>query len=973
MCLEKSASTNDNRRRYKISFSTAGLQDQVISFKLHERSVQHLLGPGHAQTLLGYLDQKAILLPREQQIKRALVHYLTEKEEWVYHRNLTSKTSDFQPLHRSSVIRLQQRGFQSVSRSQERVGSVQRGEAERLVTMATKLLVATECILNKESVTDRKESGESLPHVQDKLRLEFLTSKGTPATKGGDGLRCSLLDGTRSKPSFRMWPGYRSTNCQGLPFNKVPSGGSKKRLPRIKTAPPIRNRGKAKFLSYRRHTVKDRCVQTETELADFQNAMHPFVNDGGSKRRNSDSHDNISCSSSECSCDLTYFETSLTKRNNKKTKRRLFVHSDKESRIFSTASPGDGIRKYNKVGRKSKSLKNSSKKQLHYDEMTRKERVDDFVKNESVPWDNNGVLPLGHQSSTNPVKTKNSAKKQDKQQKKKHITCNLENLCTENELKQRNTFNSTSEQELTAYEPELALISPELEKTTCKIISPSNLAFGELAIYPNENKESSYMPSSEHCENGVISKHNNVDENASEFHKVNGRLIMTSSPSGIDRGTMTDTNGKPTKISSISASNQGRTIDANGKPTTMSSPSVSDQGTTTDSSARSTLISSPSVSDQGTITEANNSSTTCSCTRCKETSSSTCTCTEDTASSVSDAKGLEMTSCSSCDSYCSCCSSYTEEYDNEECPQCLQENSNRKLTPEVLIVSPQDYSTEIVTDTDAGNEVSQQDEEFQAEDIIEQEEPERTSNSLSVVSAPYINKQGNANPSNQEGSGDSRLDIGAVFDQLAQEEFVSTLSIHEAARNGDLRAVRLLLRNDWKRMETVDERGWTPIHLAAANGHVEIVQYLGERGAHLSALDPSGYTAIHIAAMNGHAECVEVLLDMGSEVDNVTSDGFTPLHLAVLNASVDCCQVLISWGANINREDGLGRTIYEMVEEYSLNEIMELLESYEKKVENFHNILHTFSDQQDPQSTTGLPHNLSAMFRPAAECDKTTE
>ncbi|XP_022235636.1 serine/threonine-protein phosphatase 6 regulatory ankyrin repeat subunit A-like, partial [Limulus polyphemus] len=188
-------------------------------------------------------------------------------------------------------------------------------------------------------------------------------------------------------------------------------------------------------------------------------------------------------------------------------------------------------------------------------------------------------------------------------------------------------------------------------------------------------------------------------------------------------------------------------------------------------------------------------------------------------------------------------------------------------------------------------------------------------------------------------------DVSALYDQLTQEEFLSTLSIHEAAKNGDLHAVKLLLKTDRKRMETVDERAWTPIHLAAAHGHYDIVKYLGENGAHLAALDPSGYTAIHIAAMNGHADCVEVLLVMGCEVDNVTSEGFTPLHLAVLNANIECCQILLSWGANINREDGLGRTVHDMAEEYSLDEVAELLSNYEKKLENFQSILHKFSDK----------------------------
>ncbi|GFY68365.1 ankyrin repeat, PH and SEC7 domain containing protein secG [Trichonephila inaurata madagascariensis] len=123
--------------------------------------------------------------------------------------------------------------------------------------------------------------------------------------------------------------------------------------------------------------------------------------------------------------------------------------------------------------------------------------------------------------------------------------------------------------------------------------------------------------------------------------------------------------------------------------------------------------------------------------------------------------------------------------------------------------------------------------------------------------------------------------IGA-FRRLSEDEFISTLNIHEAARKGDLHVVKLLTKKDPKQMETVDERGWTPIHLAAAHGHSEIVKYLAVEGAHLAALDPSSYTALHLAAMNGHKNCLDVLLPMGIDIDSVTAEGFTPLHLAVM-------------------------------------------------------------------------------------------
>ncbi|GIY77673.1 ankyrin repeat, PH and SEC7 domain containing protein secG [Caerostris extrusa] len=196
-----------------------------------------------------------------------------------------------------------------------------------------------------------------------------------------------------------------------------------------------------------------------------------------------------------------------------------------------------------------------------------------------------------------------------------------------------------------------------------------------------------------------------------------------------------------------------------------------------------------------------------------------------------------------------------------------------------------------------------------------------------------------ANPLVDEAEVDVVPSAVGVFRRLSEDEFISTLNIHEAARKGDLHVVKLLCKKDCKQMETVDERGWTPIHLAAAHGHSEVVKYLAAEGAHLAALDPSSYTALHLSAMNGHKNCVEVLLPMGVDIDSITAEGFTPLHLAVMNNHLDCIQTLLRWGSSMDKRDALGRSVYEMVEEYNLEDVAALLRRFHKKMHNFKHVL----------------------------------
>lgn len=58
--------------------------------------------------------------------------------------------------------------------------------------------------------------------------------------------------------------------------------------------------------------------------------------------------------------------------------------------------------------------------------------------------------------------------------------------------------------------------------------------------------------------------------------------------------------------------------------------------------------------------------------------------------------------------------------------------------------------------------------------------------------------------------------------------------------------------------EKFDERGWAPIHISAAYGHLDLLKWLSISGVNLSEETRTGYTPIHLAAMNGHVNCIMV-------------------------------------------------------------------------------------------------------------------
>ena len=99
----------------------------------------------------------------------------------------------------------------------------------------------------------------------------------------------------------------------------------------------------------------------------------------------------------------------------------------------------------------------------------------------------------------------------------------------------------------------------------------------------------------------------------------------------------------------------------------------------------------------------------------------------------------------------------------------------------------------------------------------------------------------------------------------------------EAARNGDLIKVQTALEN-WADPNAKEDDGWTPLHIVAEIGHVEIVKILLERGADPNTKDIAGHTPLHIAASNGHVGVVMVLLERGADPNAKSNDGWTPLH-----------------------------------------------------------------------------------------------
>jgi len=106
-------------------------------------------------------------------------------------------------------------------------------------------------------------------------------------------------------------------------------------------------------------------------------------------------------------------------------------------------------------------------------------------------------------------------------------------------------------------------------------------------------------------------------------------------------------------------------------------------------------------------------------------------------------------------------------------------------------------------------------------------------------------------------------------------------SLFAAVATGDLaRVKRLAIDCGVDPNVREDDKGATPLHVAAEYGYSEIVEVLLEHGADPNIRDKYGETPLHVAAAFGNSKVVEVLLEHGADPNARDDYGATPLHYA---------------------------------------------------------------------------------------------
>ena len=90
----------------------------------------------------------------------------------------------------------------------------------------------------------------------------------------------------------------------------------------------------------------------------------------------------------------------------------------------------------------------------------------------------------------------------------------------------------------------------------------------------------------------------------------------------------------------------------------------------------------------------------------------------------------------------------------------------------------------------------------------------------------------------------------------------------------------------------VNKTGWTPLHYASSNGHVDVIKLLIENHAYIDAESPNGSTPLMMASMYGNAQSVKLLLDEGADPLLKNQIGLTALQFAQRANRPDSAELL---------------------------------------------------------------------------------
>jgi ankyrin repeat protein len=126
----------------------------------------------------------------------------------------------------------------------------------------------------------------------------------------------------------------------------------------------------------------------------------------------------------------------------------------------------------------------------------------------------------------------------------------------------------------------------------------------------------------------------------------------------------------------------------------------------------------------------------------------------------------------------------------------------------------------------------------------------------------------------------------------------------------------------------------TPLHIASACGHDDIVELLLKHGEDCHVPTEDGWVALHLAAWYGMVPIMDRLIDAGADVKALTKEKWSPLHCAVRNCQPQAVKCLLDkHQVDLELEDNDGATPFHIACKAANTTIMAILLDHNANIE----------------------------------------
>lgn len=183
---------------------------------------------------------------------------------------------------------------------------------------------------------------------------------------------------------------------------------------------------------------------------------------------------------------------------------------------------------------------------------------------------------------------------------------------------------------------------------------------------------------------------------------------------------------------------------------------------------------------------------------------------------------------------------------------------------------------------------------------------------------------------------------------------MSSDRFHKAAKDGLLDILKEATRRD---ANNKDLDGMTPVLWAAFEGRLDALRLLVGRGGDPDKSDQYGNTALHLAAAKGHLQCVDFLVKFGVNLYSLDIDKHSAKDLAAINNRDDILRYLDGASANLEVTD---RKKAKAMRELAEKNCEKRIKEYTKRQQKLEQEMNSKPNQNGSSVLSALKHKIWA-------------